>query len=216
MHRQVGASLLEVLMGLSVGLVVVAAASSVAGSQWAHYRSLRELAQTQQTLRRVSDAIARDLRRSGLWHGAVQADAGLRNPYAALQWSGITSAPTASALSFSAAHPKRADDNLVNDDERMGFRLRQGVIEMQVGLNNWQALNDPSAVRFVQLAFTPMVVTQTLACNDALNLERPRLLKHLVHLELQAHPSARPAAAQRWATWVRVRHDTRVGACATS
>lgn len=213
MHRQAGASVLEVVMGLSVGLWVVAAASSVAASQWAHYRSLREITQTQQAMRRVSEAMSRDLRRSGLWHSAAQADAVTRNPYAGLQWSSTLASGAAGAVTFGAAHPKRPDDNQLSDDERLGFRLRQGVIEMQVGANNWQALHDPAAVRFDHLAFTPTVVVQALPCSASFSPDPPRLLKHLVHIELHAHPSARPTAIQRWATWVRVRHDTRAGSC---
>lgn len=216
MNRQAGSALLEILMGLSVGLVVVAGASTLAASQWAHYRNARETAQTHQALRRVGNAMARDLRRSGMWHLATQADAIQRNPYAALQWSSTTATSAANAVGFSAAHPKRADDNVVTDDERMGFRLRQGVVETQFGLGNWQALHDPAAVRFIQLSFTPKVVIQPLPCEATWSPDPPRLLKHLVHIELQAHPSARPAATQQWATWVRVRHDTRVGTCVAS
>lgn len=216
MQRHRGSALLEILMGLSVGLVVVAGASSLAASQWAHYRNAREMTQTLQTLRRVSDAIARDLRRSGIWHLAAHADASQRNPYAGLQWSGSSTTSAATAVSFSAAHPKRSDDNLVTDDERLGFRLRQGVVETQIGLGNWQALHDPAAVRFVQMTLTPTVVVQPLPCESTSSPDPPRLLKHLVHIELQAHPSARPAAAQQWATWVRVRQDTRVGTCTAS
>ena len=36
------------------------------------------------------------------------------------------------------------ENGIVDSNERFGFRLRNGAIEMQLGDGNWQALTDPA------------------------------------------------------------------------
>lgn len=63
--RQRGLSIVELMVGVAVGLLVVAAAAIVMSGQMVENRRLLIEAQIQQDLRAASDIITRDLRRSG-------------------------------------------------------------------------------------------------------------------------------------------------------
>ena len=78
-HR--GMSLVELMVGITVGLLVVAGASLLVSSQLSENRRLLLETQVQQDLRATADIIARQLRRSGHWRRAEMgvANAGIGN-----------------------------------------------------------------------------------------------------------------------------------------
>ena len=63
-HHQRGLSLVELMVGLTVGLLIVAAASMMMAGQLVENRRLLAGAQLQQDLRAAADIITRELRRS--------------------------------------------------------------------------------------------------------------------------------------------------------
>jgi prepilin-type N-terminal cleavage/methylation domain-containing protein len=65
--RQRGLSLVELMVGIAVGLFVVAAASLVVSSQLNDNRKLLLELQVQQDLRATADIISRELRRAAYW-----------------------------------------------------------------------------------------------------------------------------------------------------
>lgn len=74
---QAGISLVEMLVGVTIGLFVVAAASALVVSQITDNRRLLIETQLQQDLRATADIITRELRRSGYW---LQAQSGVPPP----------------------------------------------------------------------------------------------------------------------------------------
>lgn len=64
---QAGLSLVEMMVGMAIGLVVVAGAALVVGTQLGDSRRLLLETQLQQDLRAAADIITRELRRSGSW-----------------------------------------------------------------------------------------------------------------------------------------------------
>jgi prepilin peptidase dependent protein B len=64
-HHQRGLSLVELLVGIAVGLIVTAAATLMLAQQLAENRRLLLAAQLQQELRGAAELISRELRRSG-------------------------------------------------------------------------------------------------------------------------------------------------------
>lgn len=64
-HQQRGLSVVELMVGVAIGLIVVAAAALMAATQLSENRRLLLEAQVQQDLRAASDAIGRQVRRSG-------------------------------------------------------------------------------------------------------------------------------------------------------
>lgn len=172
-RRQRGLSIVELLVGIAVGLVVVAAATIMVAAQLADNRRLLLETQIQQDLRTTADLIARDLRRAGFWYDAPRGTAAggaalgmLPNPYAAV--APADGAASAAELTYVYAHPSRtADDNVVNDDEVYGFRLRNGVVESQLGRGNWQALTDAAALKVTRFLVTAHQESTPLPCPRA-------------------------------------------------
>ena len=64
-RRQAGLSIVELLVGVAVGLLVVAAASMLTATQLGDNRRLLLETQVQQDLRAAADIVTRELRRSG-------------------------------------------------------------------------------------------------------------------------------------------------------
>ncbi len=64
-QRQRGLSVVELMVGIAIGLIVVAAAAMMAATQLSENRRLLLEAQVQQDLRAAADAIGRQARRSG-------------------------------------------------------------------------------------------------------------------------------------------------------
>jgi type IV pilus assembly protein PilW len=80
-----GLSIIELLIGIAIGLFVLAGATMVASNQLTDNRRLLLETQIQQDLRAAMDIIARDLRRGGFWDNAytsvAPSTAALINPY---------------------------------------------------------------------------------------------------------------------------------------
>jgi type IV pilus assembly protein PilW len=166
--RQLGLSLVELMVGLTVGLFIVAGAVMLATSQLSENRRVLLETQVQQDLRATADIIARDLRRAG----RQSDETALRN---VAQWS----QPFPPAQNVLAA----IDINAGEDDVRYrylqptgvtqaGFQFdaAEGRIRMLVGPAAWQDLTDPNA-----LEITRFQVQQFDGPAAALRLPCPRL-----------------------------------------
>lgn len=164
MHRraQRGLGLIEMMVGLTVGLIVVAGASLMMVSQLADHRRLVLETQVQQDLRAAGDLILRDMRRAGyrllpdqgIW--AAAAAAPRANPYAEL-----TVFPDGRKVTYSYA--KGTEDNVVSVNEQFGYRLSGGVLQYLYG-GTWQPLTDPSTVTVSDL--TIAIDTQEVALDE--------------------------------------------------
>jgi prepilin peptidase dependent protein B len=160
-YRQDGLSMVELMVGVAIGLFVVAGATMAVSNQLGDNRRLMLETQIQQDLRTAADMITRDVRRSGywanaqagVWHaGAVSVDA---NPRAALTpASGVA---TEVRFEYSRGNP-------LNEDA--GFRLVDNTIQMRVG-GQWQALTDSTTLRVTDFRVTLSNQNIALACfND--------------------------------------------------
>lgn len=70
-HRQTGFGLVELMIGLLVGMIVVAAAGSILTTTLTSSNDSIKMARLDQELRQVMTMVARDLRRASAWDGAV-------------------------------------------------------------------------------------------------------------------------------------------------
>lgn len=70
-RRQRGLSIVELMVGVTIGLLVVAASALLVSGQLTENRRLLLETQLQQDLRATTDIIVRDLRRAGGWQEAV-------------------------------------------------------------------------------------------------------------------------------------------------
>lgn len=152
------------MVGITIGLFILAAASVMLTTQLADNRRLLLEAQVQQDLRATADMIARDIRRAGYWGQSYRqvwpASAAASNPYATMTLRAAEAGSTQVIYDRSTDEEGGGvsigtDDNLVDAQanrprERVGFQLGSsngvGTIEYMVGANNWQALTDPAVL----------------------------------------------------------------------
>ena len=144
-----GLSIVELMIGIAIGLFIVAGATLMLTTQLGDNRRLLLEAQIQQDMRAAADMISRDIRRAGYWaqsYRQVWPDAGaLTNPYNRI-------APVGSdSIEYDRSTDEEgrligSDDNGVDAEanrprERVGFRLNatNKTIDYQVGADNWQA-----------------------------------------------------------------------------
>ena len=149
-RRQLGMSLVELLVGITIGLFIVAAASLMVTSQLSDNRRLLLEVQVQQDLRATADVIARELRRAGgrklaaegVWSETNLASA---NPFSDIT---ITGTPGNTEVRF--------DYERGIGLQRLGFRFdsARGVIQSYVG-TGWQDLTDGNTMRVTGFTVQP-------------------------------------------------------------
>lgn len=162
---QRGLSIVELMVGVTISLFILAGATMLLTSQLGDNRRLLLEAQVQQDMRAAADLIARDLRRAGYWaqsYRQVWADPGagaVANPYRVTTPASAPSGTSSLVYDRSTdedGRPLGTDDNTVSAAERVGFRYSASsrAIEMQVSDGNWQALTDPAVLSVTQFEIT--------------------------------------------------------------
>jgi prepilin peptidase dependent protein B len=216
---QRGLTLVELLVGLALGLLVVASATLLLGSHLREHRALLLEARLMQDLRTAADLVARDLRRAGHWGDAAAGvwspvETARANPYAAL-------APAAAASdAASYGYSRDASENqLLDGNEQFGLRLRNKAIELQLGSGNWQALTDATLLAITAFTITPTVQEIELGalcsqpCPVASTSCPPRQQVRSLAVQISGRSLADATVARSVQAVVRVRYDTLVGAC---
>ena len=223
-RRQSGLSLVELMVGVAVGLFVVAGATVAVSNQLGDNRRLMLETQIQQDLRAAADLVSRDVRRSGYWAKAESgvwhagAAAVVNNPYTPLQ--GVVHGVAASSVQFGYSRGAVALENNVLDDatDRSGFRLSNGAIQMYTG-GGWQALTDSTTLRITTFQVTLKNSDIDLACFNACPVGAvacpPRQTVRDITVFIEG-TAVHDAAVRRSArSNVRLRNDVITGACPT-
>ena len=221
MHkRQVrGLTIVELLVGMAVGLFLVASAAMLLANHLRDQRGLLLEARLMQDLRSAADLIARDLRRAGYWGDAMAGVAAsgmpaLVNPYAALAPQGAAS----DAASFRYSRDG-AENNAVDINEVFGYRLRNKAVELQLGAGNWQALTDATLLSVTVFSITPVVQEIALGamcsqpCPAGSATCPPRQQVRSLVVRINARSVADASITRSVQATVRLRNDAIVGAC---
>jgi len=176
---QRGFGLVELMVGITVGMIVAAGASIVAVNQINEHRRLMLETQVQQDLRAAADLLQQDLRRAGF---RGDAEKGV--------WAPPAVVGTLKEQAASVATPNNYTDFQVQDDgaerslrysyarvdpdtgsfspagvpqdaEHFGFKWDKGEekLSLQLGLKsdgspNWQPITDPQSVKITDFDFT--------------------------------------------------------------
>lgn len=156
LRAQRGLSLVELMVGITVGLFVVAAATSLVANQLTDNRKLLVETQVQQDLRASMDIITRQLRRAGALNMAF-AQGGLASP------SGAGGAKN----DFATVTPSAGASTVVdfefyrNEAEQgpYGFKLEGTVIKTRVVDGGWQDLTDSNTLKITAFSVTPKNVS---------------------------------------------------------
>lgn len=202
--------MVELMVGIAISLVIVAAALSVLALHLRENRSLLLAARLMQDLRSSSELIARDLRRAGHWH---QASAGVwRATAPGTQANPHTEFAASDGVSF--AYSRDADSN-----PRLAYRLRAGVIDMQIGDGHWQAMTDGNTLQVTSFRITPQVQHIVLdgfcsrPCAEGSSTCPPRQALRSLMLRIEARAATDPTVTRSVQTTVRLRNDALSGAC---
>ncbi|WP_176070078.1 hypothetical protein [Schlegelella koreensis] len=208
------------MVSAAVSLAVVAAGSTVLAGSFHEGRALRTETRLLQELRSAGDVIGRDLRRAGYWGDATGSlalhatGAPASNPYTEL----VPAAAASDAIAFRLSRDSH-ENNHVDPDEQYGFRLRHGVIEIQLGGSSWQALTDSSAVVVSTFRITPASGEISLEaycaepCAAGSTTCPPRQQVRSLDVTIGARSSLDPRVTRTVQTRVRLRNDRIVGAC---
>lgn len=185
---QRGLSLVELMVGITIGLIITAGASMVAVNQINEHRRLTLETQVQQDLRTAADLIQQDLRRAGfrgvpsdgVWSPAsggatpISEQQATNNPYAEITQT-VSEDGNLVVRQYSYAKPnalrRYSSAAAPGSNERFGVRWDRsaGVLYIQIGMNangseNWQPVTDPDLLRITDFQLTP--VTQDVALSD--------------------------------------------------
>jgi type IV pilus assembly protein PilW len=221
-RSQRGLSIVEMMVGVAIGLVIVAAATMMTAAQLADNRRLLLETQVQQDLRATADVITRDLRRAGYWKDShlgtvagAAASAPMANPYSAV----LPAVPgvIAHEVTYTYAARNAPEDNAVTSAEQLGFRLSGSVIETQLGGGNWQALTDGATLKVTAFNITEQKQDVTLACFRACSAGAttcpPVLSVRDYTIDIAGEAVTDPAVARSIRTQVRLRNDLIDGEC---
>ena len=213
-----GVSLIELMVGLAVSLIVVGGAlSMMARIQTTSWRLMIET-RLNQDLRAAADLMARDLRRGGYWGNAIQGalaqgvgSVAVQNPYRALSGS------TANGLAYRFSRDA-VENNTLDDTEQFGFRLLEGVLQMQTASGVWQNLTDDKNLLVTALAVTPTLTALPIGslCSKPCTAGTPNCPVSTVRslaITLTGQSVRDSTVVRSTALTVRVRNDEFSGQC---
>jgi prepilin peptidase dependent protein B len=224
---QRGLTLVELMVGVTVGLFIVAAASLLVANQLTDTRILTLETQISADLRATADIVSREIRRAGSWNSARQnvwfegATGVTPNPYAGSTTPDVDGALTTEvSLAYSRSVRESgvgSDDDSVTADEVSGFRLQDETIQAQLGDGNWQALTDPAVLRVTQFDVSLVQRERTLACWQECPPGAPDCPPRLALREFTVTISGQAVADANVRRTVRVtvrpRNDVVIGSC---
>jgi type IV pilus assembly protein PilW len=214
--------MVELLIGMAIGLFIVAAAGSLLTGNLRENRNLMIESRLMQDLRTAADMITRDLRRAGYWAAAT---AGVRtdgsaalpsNPY--VDVTPLTAAADNVSFRFSR---DATENNAVDSNEQFAFRLRNGAIELQLGAGNWQALTDANTLTVTEFSVTPVVEEISLAafctlpCPAGSTTCPPKQQVRSLAVALSGRATGDARITRSVRSQVRLRNDPVIGACPT-
>jgi Tfp pilus assembly protein PilW len=208
--RQSGLSIVELMVGVTIGLIVVAAASLLMSFQLIENRRLLTETQLQQDLRGAADIMTRELRRAGTREEVFA--------LGTVWYPGSPNTKYNAYPAFLAASAGQIDfkyDPGSGSASTFGYKLEGGVIKTNLS-DTWQDLTDANVMRVQTAGFTP---TLTPANATAIKLPCPKLCAdgttdcwpsyqvRDVELAISAEARSDPAVTRSIRSKVRLRGD---------
>jgi len=154
--RQRGLTIIELLIGVALGLLVVTGAIKLAIDLFSNNRRLLLETRVNQDLRAAADLIARDIRRAGYWASATSGifsttgtGTAAPNPYIGI----LLNTETQYASKIEYQYERDTTQALVQPSEEAGFLVNSGVLKFKNG-GAWQEFNKPSVVSITELTIS--------------------------------------------------------------
>lgn len=206
-------TLVELLVGMALGLVVAGGALALFLAELQTSRRLLLEARLSQDLRAAVDILARDLRRAGHWQNSSTSDAAA-NPHGAIVLDEASSDGVFRRVHYSFDRP----DN--SKSLAAAFAQTDNKLTLQLGGSGNQELTDPAVVRITQLAIMPTDTQVSLAalCPQACGPPDttgscPTLTLRHYDIVLRAQATADPLLQREVRAAVHVRNDLWSGTC---
>ncbi len=207
-------SLVELMVGITIGLIVVAAVTLLVSGQITESRRLIAEAQMQQDLRASADIIARELRRSGgigqydniqplVW----KQDSPLEPwSYVFTENLAVNGAGTAVTFNYYPDGP----GTLVASG--LGFKVESGVLRTSIFAGGWQDLTDAASMEVTTFSVTrlPDTVSQVPcpnACPGGGTACWPSVRQRALTVLITARHRAFPELERTHESQVRLRND---------
>lgn len=205
-QSQRGLSLVELMVGIALGLFIVAGATMVVSTQLGDNRRLLLETQVNQDLRAAADIVTRELRRAGYW---PLADQSVWTPTSNPQQSPyLDIAPTA-GVSSQVDYRYRRDSG---EDGPFGFKLEAQTLKSRFGAAGWQELTDPKTLRVTAFSVEPrngpaIPLPCPNLCPDGTDDCWPTLTVREFVIDIAGEAVADPAVQRTLRTVVRLRND---------
>lgn len=227
-RRQRGLSIVELLVGVAIGLFLVGGAVKLFVDYLSDSRRVLLETRVNQDLRAAADLLVRDLRRAGYWQNATAGLAasapGSPNPFADITVSNADL--TVGDLTFSY-------DKAASAGEPAGFRVRNGALQLLNGSGGWQAVTDTGSlwIDTAQVQVTPRTVDLYTLCPCFIKSDpnctaasfavgganypasAPRLIVRQYAVTLRGFAPSSSAVVRELRETVRVRNDQTAGVC---
>ena len=219
-----GMSIVELLIGVAIGLFILAGASAMFVSNVTNSRRLLIEARINQDLRATMDLVTRDLRRGGYWGNSLAGTLATGstsvtqvNPYSVVTSTGTTQ------IDYAYTRDTTENDALDAGVEQFGFRLDTTVnaIQMNVG-GNWQTLTNTDILSIPTSGFTITPTETTIdiraacakTCTDTLLAPTcPRVQVRTYNIVLAGTSKTDSSVSRTLRSQVRVRNDALAGSC---
>lgn len=230
-HREsAGVSLVELMVGIAIGLIIVAGGLALLASFTGENRRLLLETRLNQDLRAAMDVVTRDLRRAGYWQastGGMWVEGGpnvpAQNAYRSFYNAACNAAPSASAPIPAAAanfvcYSIAGDaNNTVAATEFYGFHLTNGVLFAVVAGSAEQAVTDAGTITITDFVVTPssQVIPMTGYCKQTCTSNCPRVIVREFEVVLKGNIPSDALIQRQMRSNVRVRNDYYDGQCPT-
>jgi prepilin peptidase dependent protein B len=214
-HRQTrswsqqGSSLVELLVGITLGVFLAGGALSMLTSNLKGSQQLLLAARINQDLRAMADLVSRDLKRAGYWGNAISG-MNLSTGSSAVTSNPYNSVTTAANTIIYAYSKDTTDNNIVDSNEQFGFKLSGGAVQMQTSSGIWQSVNDTSIITITE---TRTAVDASGFCTSAITTNTPTLYIRAYDVSLTGQAVSDSSITRTLATKVRLRNDQLTGAC---
>lgn len=213
-----GMSIIELMIGLAIGLFILAGASAMFVNNVVSSRQILLESRINQDLRSTMDLITRDLRRGGYWGNALAgASAASSGTAAANPYSAITRTST---NQIEYAYTQGTENNALDaSTEQFGFKMdtTAKTIQMNIG-GTWQTLTNTDIVNINGFAITPTetAIDIRAACAKSCpttNPNCPVIKVRTYNIVLTGASKANSAVSRTLRSQVRVRNDAISGSC---
>lgn len=218
-----GLSIVELLVGVAIGLFILAGASAMFVGNVTNSRRLLLEAHINQDLRGTMDLVTRDLRRGGYWGnslaGTLAAGSGnttVLNPYSVITRTGSTQ------IDYAYTRDSTEDNALNASTEQFGFKLNTSANTVQMNIGGiWQTLTNTDILTINTFQITPTETTldirascaKTCTDTDPTLPNCPRVQVRSYNIVLTGTSKTDAAVIRTLRSQVRVRNDAMQGAC---